>query len=386
MKIAFLTSEYPHEKTGNAGGIGTSIKTLANALTSLDHEVRVIVYGQKSDAIFNDGKIIVHQIKNIKFKGLSWYFTQKKIEKNINQLHFEGLIDVVEAPDWTGITSFIKPKKCPIVIKLHGSDTYFCYLDKRPVKRWNKFLEKRALQHANGFISVSKFTANLTNQLFNLEIPFKILPNGIDSNQFNANHSTNEYSSGKIVVLYFGTLIRKKGLLELPHIFNLVHEQNQTIELHLIGKDSPDIISGNSSTWQMMQELFTHNALEKVNYHGAIPYHEMKNKIASATICVFPTFAEALPVSWLEAMAMEKAIVASNIGWASEIISNHKDGVLINPKEHQLYANEIVNLINSTEKRIELSKHARSTIEQEFNIQKIAQSHIEYYNEIIKHD
>lgn len=81
MKIAFLTSEYPHEKTGNAGGIGTSIKTLANALTSLDHEVRVIVYGQKSDAIFNDGKIIVHQIKNIKFKGLSWYFTQKKNRK-----------------------------------------------------------------------------------------------------------------------------------------------------------------------------------------------------------------------------------------------------------------------------------------------------------------
>ena len=29
MKIAFLTPEYPHPKTGNSGGIGTSIKNLA---------------------------------------------------------------------------------------------------------------------------------------------------------------------------------------------------------------------------------------------------------------------------------------------------------------------------------------------------------------------
>jgi alpha-maltose-1-phosphate synthase len=39
MKIAFLTPEYPHQKTGNAGGIGTSIKNLAESLTALGHEV-----------------------------------------------------------------------------------------------------------------------------------------------------------------------------------------------------------------------------------------------------------------------------------------------------------------------------------------------------------
>jgi glycogen synthase len=51
MKIAFLTPEYPHAKTGNSGGLGTSIKNLAIAL--LDHgiSVRVLVYGQKEDAL-----------------------------------------------------------------------------------------------------------------------------------------------------------------------------------------------------------------------------------------------------------------------------------------------------------------------------------------------
>ena len=51
MKIGFLTSEYPHEKTGNFGGIGTSIKNLAFALSELGHEVVVLVYGQKQDAV-----------------------------------------------------------------------------------------------------------------------------------------------------------------------------------------------------------------------------------------------------------------------------------------------------------------------------------------------
>ena len=54
MKIGFLTPEYPHEKTGNSGGLGTSIKNLAHALTALGHEVVVLVYEQKQDAVFLD--------------------------------------------------------------------------------------------------------------------------------------------------------------------------------------------------------------------------------------------------------------------------------------------------------------------------------------------
>ena len=127
MQIAFLTPEYPHPKTGSSGGIGTSIKNLAIGLLSEGCSVRVLVYGQKEDAFFDDNGIFIQQIQNVKFKGLSWYLTRKKIQKIINQLYYEKGIDIVEAPDWTGITSFIQPEKCPIVIRLNGSDTYFCH-------------------------------------------------------------------------------------------------------------------------------------------------------------------------------------------------------------------------------------------------------------------
>jgi hypothetical protein len=51
------------------------------------------------------------------------------------------------------------------VIRLNGSDTYFCNLDYRMVKWKNKFHEKRALQKADALLSVNKFTADKTNEI-----------------------------------------------------------------------------------------------------------------------------------------------------------------------------------------------------------------------------
>ena len=133
----------------------------------------------------------------------------------------------------------------------------------------------------------------------------------------------------------------------MPLIFNEVFKSNNEAKLILIGKDASDIISGNSSTWEMMQLLFDKDALQNVDYFGCIPYDEIKQFISSATVCVFPTFAEALPVSWIEAMAMQKAIVASNIGWATEVIDDTVNGFLVNPKDHEDYAQKIIELLKN---------------------------------------
>lgn len=102
MKIAFLTPEYPHSKTGNSGGIGTSIKNLAASLVAQGHAARVLVYGQQEEGLFDDHGVIVQRIQNIKVKGLSWYLTRKKLERIINQLYSQDGLDLVEAADWTG--------------------------------------------------------------------------------------------------------------------------------------------------------------------------------------------------------------------------------------------------------------------------------------------
>ena len=381
MKIAFLTPEYPNPRTGNSGGIGTSIKNLAVGLIAEGCSVHILVYGQKEDAVFEDNGVKIQQIKNVKFKGLSWFLTRKKIEKIINQLHSTNEIDIVEAPDWTGITSFIQPKKCPVVIRLNSSDTYFCHLDNRPVKWINKFHEKRALKNTDALLSVSQFTANKTNEVFGLKKEFTIIPNSIDINLFENNHSENSNTN---TILYFGTLIRKKGLLELPLIFNEVILNKPDAKLVLVGKDASDVLTGNPSTWEMMKNQFTKEAFQNVSYLGSVPYQEIKEHIKNTTVCVFPTFAEALPVSWIEAMALKKPIVASNVGWANEVIDDGLDGFLVNPKNHKAYAEKILEVLENSKMQESFGIEARKKVVLKFSMETIAKQSLVFYKKTIQ--
>jgi glycosyltransferase involved in cell wall biosynthesis len=380
MKLAFLTPEFPHPKTGTSGGIGTSILNLSKGLVASGNQVVVIVYGQENDENFQDDGLTIYKIKNIKFKGLSLYLTQKKIEKLINKLFKEKKLTIIEVPDWTGISSNIKPL-CPLVLKLNGSDTFFCHLDKRPVKFWNKFHEKKAMQNADALLSVSQYTADLTKELFSIQRDFTVIPNGIDIDKFCLEDKIEIQEN---TILYFGTLIRKKGLLELPLIFNEVYKKNNKAKLILVGRDASDIISGNASTWAMMQSLFDVESIRNVTYIGSVSHEKIKYHISTSTVCVFPTFAEALPVSWIEAMAMQKAIVASNIGWASEVIDDGINGYLVHPKKHQEYADKVLKLLEESALRNQFGVEARKKVVKKFSSEVVAKQNIDFYKKIVQ--
>ncbi len=381
MKIAFLTSEYPHPKANFAAGIGTSIMNLSTELVNQGHQVSVILYGQNNDEAFLDNGIEFYKIKNIKFKGFSRYLTQKKIQGLINNLVSNGKVEIIEAADWTGITSNIK-LNCPIVVKLHGTDTYFCHLDNRPVKFINKLREKRALKRADARLSVSYFVADVTKKIFSLSNNFEVIPNGINLEKFSSDNSG--LNKEQNYILYFGTLIRKKGLLELPSIFNEVYKVNKEIKLILVGRDASDILTKNTSTWEIMKSQFDKEALKNVEYIGSVSYQEINEYIQNAMVCVFPSFAEALPVSWIEAMALRKAIVASNIGWAKEVIDDDLNGFLVNPKDHKMFAKKILKLLNDSKKREDFGERARKKVEKTFSIDIVARQNVDYYRKVLE--
>lgn len=378
MKIAFLTSEYPHPKTKGFGGIATSIKNLASGLTKAGYATSVLVYGQDEDDFFDDNGIAVYKIKNVKLKGLSLFLTQRKIRKLIDDLYSKGLIDVVEAPDWTGITSFIKPTKCPVVIRMNGSDTYFCTIEKRPSKFINRFLEKRALKKADALISVSAFTADYTRKIFGLTQKIAIIPNGVAVENFTKKNAAITPNT----ILYLGTLIRKKGCLEIPYIFNEVVKDNPSAKLILVGSDTSDISTGSKSTWELMQHMFSSEAFPNVAYLGRKPYHEVRDIIENAQVCIFPSYAEALPVSWLEAMSLEKPIVASNIGWANELMTNGTDGFLIYPTEHKSWADAINLILSDAILAEKLGTNARVKVQQNFSNEVLIAKNLDFYKTI----
>jgi glycosyltransferase involved in cell wall biosynthesis len=134
----------------------------------------------------------------------------------------------------------------------------------------------------------------------------------------------------------------------------------------------------------MMQPLFTIEAKANVTYLGSVPYAEMAQHIHEATVCVFPTFAEALPVSWIEAMAMQKAIVASAIGWAEEVIDDTENGFLVQPTAHQQYADSIVQLLQDADLREVFGSNARNKVMQKFSIAVVAQQSVAFYQKLLK--
>lgn len=379
MHIGFITSHFPFHDAKSVGGIGTSIKNLSDELVALGHNVSVFVYGQEKDDKFIEGGITLVKIKNIKIKGLSWFLTRKKIQNTIFSENKISKIDIVETPDWEGISSFIN-LHCPVVIRLNGSDTYFCHLDNRPVKWINKFHEKRALTKADGHLSVSQYTADVTNQLFHINKKFTIIPNGINTNLFSNTDTCNDAKT----ILYFGGIIRKKGVLEIPHYFNQVIEKIPDAQLILIGQDMYDKLTGNVSTFQMMQQLFSEEAGLNVKFLGSVPYQEIKKYIEKATLCIFPSYAEALPVSWIEAMAMAKPVVASNIGWSKEVIDDGIDGFLVNPSQHSEYADKIIQFLQDKGLQKELGIEARKKIERKFSMSVVAQQSLLFYKSLIK--
>lgn len=382
MHIAFLTSEYPHPKITHSAGIGTSIKNLAVELVKQQHTVTVFIYSQDANEVFQEGGITIYKIAYKKYSVFSWYLYRKQLQNYMNRVIKTTQIDLIEAPDWTGITAFMK-FCCPLLIRLHGTDAYFCHLEGRKQKWKNYFFEKIALKSADYITSVSEFTAKETTQLFNIKTAIKIIHNGIDTAQFHNNQNMlfNEKSLGESI-LYFGSIIRKKGVLELAKIFNRVIENKPSAKLTLLGKDVMDIVE-NKSTLALFMSKLSSEAKQQVTHIHQVPYEKVKEHIAKASVIVLPSFAEAFPMTWLEAMAMGKALVTSNIGWANELMIAGETGFMENPKAHQLYADKILQLLENQELNTTFGKNAQQRIETSFSQGLIGKQNIEFFKNII---
>lgn len=376
MHLAFLTPEYPHPKSTPSGGLGTSIQNLAVALVHEGIKVSVFVYGQKEDVFFKEKGIHFHFIRKKKYKFLGWFLYRKHLQRILNGHVEKEKINAVEAPDWTGITAFMR-LKCPLVIRLHGSDIYFCHLEKRPQKKKNYWFEKKALQGADHLLSVSAFTAGETKKLFGLRKKIQVIPNSVDIHEFQPAQGQPVPNS----ILYFGSVIRKKGVLELAGTFNEVIRSNPRAKLIIAGKHVIDAKTG-TSTKELMEQLFTHEARARVEWLGQLPYSEIRGQIAGARVIVLPSFAEALPMTWLEAMAMEKPLVSSNIGWAKELMIDGVTGFTVDPKDHQTYAKKILELLNSPNLARQMGKAARKQVRAKFSSEVVVRANLEFYKKV----
>ncbi|QLC67510.1 glycosyltransferase family 4 protein [Flavobacterium sp. LPB0248] len=380
MHIAFLTPEYPHRDILQSAGIGSSIKNLATSLYNHGNAITIFIYDQPVQEIINDNGIIIHRIKKKRYKFFGWYLYRKHIEKYCNQIIRQENITIIEAPDWTGITAFMH-FKIPLIIRFHGSDAYFCHLENRKQKLKNFWFEKLGINQADAFIAPTSFAGEVSKKLFKIKKKEVLtIHNGLDLEKFE-NNSPEKFA--KNTILYIGTLIRKKGVLELPEIFNKVRYVFPETKLVLIGNDTFDIKTKSKSTWNLMKDLFTKDDLNYVDYIGKIPYNEIQEHIKKANVCVFPTYAETFGMVTIEAMAMQKAVVNSNIGWSKELIIDEESGFLVHPSNHDLYAERIKQIIGDNLLAKKIGQSGRLRVEEKFDINKLAFENMEFYRTIL---
>lgn len=380
MHIGFITPEYPHPSIQRSAGIGTSIKNLAIGLVRSGIQVTVFVYSQQEDEEFTDEGIKIYKIRKKKYPLFTWYFYRRLINSTINQVVKEKKIQLLEIPDWTGISAFMK-FPCKTLLKIHGSDTYFCHLENRKQKYKNYFFEKIAFKNADQIAAVSKFSAKISKKVFNSHREVEILPNLVDTKNF----ETIAVDSASKELLYFGSIIRKKGVLELAEIFNQLVEIRDDIILKVIGKDVIDVIE-NTSTLSLFESKLSPKAMGKFIYVGEVEYQKIIKYINNATAVILPSFAEALPMSWLETMSCSKVLFASDIGWSKEIIEHTINGYALNPKNHISFVNQIHEVIDNGDIMDQVGGKARETVIEKFSEKVIVKKHIEFYSKVIRNE
>lgn len=102
-------------------------------------------------------------------------------------------------------------------------------------------------------------------------------------------------------------------------------------------------------------------------------------------IFVFPTLREAFGLSLVEAMSVEKAVIASDVGGIGEIIGRDKTcGILIPPENVEKMTDAILELANKPEKRKLMGKAAKKRVIPKFVITNMIDRVFDVYTSLLK--
>jgi glycosyltransferase involved in cell wall biosynthesis len=117
---------------------------------------------------------------------------------------------------------------------------------------------------------------------------------------------------------------------------------------------------------------------EMVELPGAVFQEHLKPYLERADVFVLPCITasngdmDGIPVSLMEAMAMEIATVSTYVSGIPELIKDGESGLLVKEKDPEALADALQTLLKDEEKRATLGKNGRRKVVEEFDIHKSA--------------
>ena len=94
---------------------------------------------------------------------------------------------------------------------------------------------------------------------------------------------------------------------------------------------------------------------------------DIPNILKSIDIFVLPTLQEALGTAFIEAMAMEKPVIGTEVGGVQEVIQNEINGYLVKPNNPQVLAEAILKMLHNREEARLMGIEGRKIVQQNFN-------------------
>ncbi|MGZ0050369.1 glycosyltransferase family 4 protein [Brevibacillus gelatini] len=167
-----------------------------------------------------------------------------------------------------------------------------------------------------------------------------------------------------LVIVYVGRMVGEKGIFELVEAFSRLARESARVRLLLVGDVSA---SERDQRGQMLQQQCReHPQIVLTGFRRDIP-----QLLAASDIFVLPSHREGLPRSIIEAMAMGKPIVATNIRGCREEVTDGVNGILVEPKQSEHLYKALKKLACDARLREAYGQNSRYLAEEHFNEQHV---------------
>ena len=178
--------------------------------------------------------------------------------------------------------------------------------------------------------------------------PKKVIPNGIDLEEFNPKVSgLKKFSDGKINILFLGRIEERKGLIYLLKAFKILSRSHSNLRL---------IVVGEGPLKDDCQKWVENNKLENVVFEKAIREKEVPSYYRTCDIYCSPAiYGESFGIVLIEAMALGVPVVAfANTGYRIVLEKGKGKRFLVKPRDYKTLAKKLEILIKSKKLRKEM--------------------------------
>lgn len=345
------------------GGAQKHVLDLAVFLKKRDYEI-VVAYGMKGDFVneLNDKNIQTVQVPNLK-RNIS-LFNEIKAVNEFRKIIVKFNPDIISCHSTKagliGRIAAFREKKI-VIFTAHG----WAFTD--GVGRTKQFF----------YAIIERFLSKITAAIINVSKYDQCLAikNGIHCQNYvihncipNRKVSTNKFNNKKVYISVIARFCPQKDHETFIEALSLL-DGNLDFQVKFIG-------GGDSSLIEKMAKKY--GISHKLIFMGQI--NNIAEILDETHIFCLPSNWEGFPISIIEAMRAQCAIISSNVGGVSESIEHLKSGILIDKKDINSWAYHLDNLIKNKSLVEKYASSAREQFENNFNISEM----IDKYESIIK--